>query len=118
MDNDQVFFGSIVVVIIAALVFRYFSRRMVFETVKAAIEKSDTVDAAAIAAITQGRSGPRADLRKGVLFLAVAGATAAAARILNEPDLIRPLLGLAAFPALVGLAYLGFHFLPSAGRGD
>jgi hypothetical protein len=118
MDNDQVFFGSIVVVIIAALVFRYFSRRMVFETVRAAIEKSDAVDAEAIAAITQGRTGPWADLRKGALFLAVAAATAAAAKILNMPELFRPLLGLAAFPALVGVAYLGFHFLPSRGRGD
>lgn len=118
MDNNVAFFGSIVTVISAALVFRYFSRRMVFEAVRAVIEKSDTVDPETIAAITQGRSGPRADLRKGGLFLAVAIATTLAALVLDEAELIRPLLGLAFFPGLIGLAYLSFAILLPGGRED
>jgi len=118
MDNDVVFFGSIVIVTVAALIFRYFSRRMVFETARAVIDKSETVDPEAIAAITHGRPSPHADLRRGVLFLAVAAATAAAALVLGEAYLIRPLLGLAAFPGLIGLAYLAFAILLPAERGD
>lgn len=118
MNNNVAFFGSIVTVISAALVFRYFSRRMMFETVRAVIEKSDTVDPEAIAAITQGRSGPQADLRKGGLFLAVAIATALAALVLDVAELVRPLLGLALFPGLIGLAYLSFAILLPGGRED
>lgn len=118
MKNQLLFFASVTIVILAGLFFRYLERRQMFETIKAVIEKGDTVDPALIAAISQGRSGPQADLRKGVLFLALATATGAAALLIGRPEAIGPILGVATFPGLVGLAYLFFHLLKPARRED
>jgi hypothetical protein len=42
--------------------------------------------------------------------IAIAIATAAFALGVGEPDALGPLTGIAAFPLLVGLAYVGLHW--------
>lgn len=118
MKNELLFFVSLTIVLVTALTFRFLVRCLVFLTMKAAIEKNETVDPELIAAIGQGRAGPGSDLRRGMLFLAVALATVAAAFLLGREDALRPLLAVAAFPGLVGLAYLSLQWLQPASKED
>src|SRR5687768_13756857 len=106
MSNSMIMVAGLVVVIVAALYLRYRERRLVFDTIRFAIEKSGEVDREAIAAMVSDRTAD-ADLRKGVLFVAVAAAGVVFAFAMPNEGALGPLLGLAAFPGFVGAAYIG-----------
>lgn len=103
-------FTMIAAVFVAAYFFSYRKRRIVYEAIKVAIEKTGQVDAALVEAIIQDKIGPNADLRKGIILIMVAAAFAIFGYSIGEEEAIGPMLGLAAFPGLVGLAYVAFHF--------
>lgn len=104
-------FSSIAACAFIAFHFSYKRRRVVFDTIKIAIEKTGTVDPALIEAIIGDNIGPNADLRKGIILVAVAVAFAIlGAMVPADEDALRPMLGVASFPGLIGLAYIGFHF--------
>ena len=103
-------FSAIAAISISAFHFSYKRRTAVYDTIKTAIEKTGTVDAALIEAVTRDNIGPNADLRKGIILVAVAGAFAMLGIMIQEAEAIGPMLGVAAFPGFVGLAYIGFHF--------
>jgi hypothetical protein len=105
-----VVFGSIAVVTIAAFFFSYRKRRIVYDAIKVAIEKTGAVDAALVEAIIRDKVGPNADLRKGIVLIATAAAVVVFALTIGEEDAMRPLMGLASFPGFVGLSYVAFHF--------
>ena len=103
-------FASIAIVAFIAFHFSYKRRTVVYDTIKIAIEKTGTADAALIEAIVRDNVGPNADLRKGIILVAVAAAFAILGLQVDEADAVGPMLGVASFPGLVGLAYIGFHF--------
>lgn len=103
-------FAAIAASFIAAAFFSYKKRRVVYDAIKVAIEKNGQVDAALVEAIIRDKIGPYADLRKGIILIAVAGAFIVLGFSIDEEEAIRPLVGLASFPGLVGLAYVAFHF--------
>ena len=103
-------FTSLALILIAAFFFSYKKRRIVYDAIKVAIEKTGSVDAALVEAIIRDKVGPNADLRKGVILLAVAAAFASLGYSIPEEDAIRPMLGVASFPGFIGLAYIAFHF--------
>ena len=103
-------FTTIAAVSISAFHFSYKRRTAVYDTIKAAIEKTGTVDAALIEAVTRDNIGPNADLRRGIILVAVAAAFAMLGFMIPEQEAMGPMLGLAAFPGFVGLSYIGFHF--------
>lgn len=103
-------FGALAIILVAAFYFSYRKRRIVYDAIKAAIEKTGSVDAALVEAIIRDKVGPNADLRKGIILLATAAAFAALGSSIPDEDALGPILGVAAFPGFIGLAYVAFHF--------
>ena len=67
-----VVFASIAIIAIASFQYSYKKRRTIYDTINVAIEKTGTVDPALVEAITRDNIGPNADLRRGIILLAVA----------------------------------------------
>ncbi len=103
-------FSSMSLIIISAFYFNFRKRRMVYDTIKVAIEKTGAADASLIEAIVSDRVGPYADLRKGIILIAVAAAFVVLGFAVGETEATGPLAGVAAFPGLVGIAFIMFHF--------
>jgi hypothetical protein len=105
MDLDLVpitLFLVIGVVLVAYFYFRHRARLEVQQTVRAAMERGHDLTPELLAAIgSEASSGP-GDLRRGVLWLALAAAVAILAWVVET----RELLGPAAFPLMIGLAYM------------
>lgn len=113
--NEDVFvpfvvFAALASIVISAFYFSYKKRIVVYDAIKVAIEKTGSVDPALVEAIIRDNVGPYADLRKGIILIAVAAAFAVLGLCVPDDEAIRPMLGVASFPGLVGLAYVGFHF--------
>ncbi|MBI1366515.1 MAG: hypothetical protein GC153_11250 [Alphaproteobacteria bacterium] len=104
-------FASVVVVFFAAYFFSYQKRRIVYDAIKVAIEKTGQVDAALVEAIIRDKIGPYADLRKGVILIAVAIGFIIFGFSIDDEDALRPMIGIASFPGLIGISYIAFHFL-------
>lgn len=104
-------FGAIVAVVWVTQYFASRKRAEAYATVRLAIEKGQEVTPEAMEQMTR-IAHPLADLRRGVLLLAITVAFVALAGIVSteEEDAVRPLLGIAVFPLSVGLAYIGLHF--------
>ena len=85
---------------------RFKTRQEMQLTVRAAIESGQTLSPEVMQQITDAINPPHSDLRRGILFLAVALGFVALALAMGEEDAFGPLMGIAAFPALVGVAYL------------
>ena len=90
--------------------YRHLDRVAAQATIRDAIEGGQALSPDLVALLTETDSG-RGDLRRGVISIAIAIALAivAFAFAVDEPDALRPLTGIAAFPMIVGLAYLGLH---------
>lgn len=120
MSDTLIVFGSFTLMVCVpmalALYFRARNRRTVFDAVKLISERGEPVAPELIEALVQDKASPYADLRRGVVFLSIAVATGVFAVVLGEGDAIRPLLGIAAFPGLIGLAYIGLHVFASDAR--
>lgn len=105
-----IFFASLVLVVATPFYFRHRNRRVIYEAIKASVEKTGEADPKLIAAITHDAIGPNADLRRGVLLLALALALALGEAFFRL-DWEVSLYWLALFPGLIGAAYVAFHFL-------
>ena len=55
--------------------------------------------------VGERRAAPEADLRRGVVLLSIALAMAVLGMLMNN----HPLIGVAAFPGLIGAAFIGLH---------
>lgn len=116
MDWNVLFiFGSLTLVLLGSFYFNYQGRRDLARAIRLVVEKADMSDPALAADLLKSLTAPPSDLRRGTLFIAVGLAFAILAIILDQPEALRPMLGVAAFPTLVGCAYLLFHYL-SHGR--
>ncbi len=101
----------IVAVVMAALFgvvfsFLYFSaraRRDLHVTLRQAMERGDPLSPEMLERLAKPRD---ADLRRGIVAVAVGIATALFGPILGEPDAVGPLVGIAMFPITIGIAYL------------
>jgi len=102
-------FASIVLIVATPFYFRHRNRRVIYEAIKASVEKTGEADPKLIAAITHDSIGPNADLRRGILLLSLAAAFALG-ELLFSPDTGMSMLWLALFPGLIGAAYVAFHF--------
>lgn len=103
-------FLAIVAIVWISQHFTAKKRAEAYATVRMAIEKGQEVTPEAMEAMTR-IAHPLADLRRGVLLIALTFAFVALAIIVSteEEDAIRPLLGIAVFPLSLGLAYIGLH---------
>ncbi|MEZ5895086.1 MAG: DUF6249 domain-containing protein [Parvularculaceae bacterium] len=103
-------FGSFAIIMVSAFYFGYRKRRLAYEAITVAIEKTGTVDATLVEAIIRDRVGPYADLRKGIILIATAAAFTLLGQMIDDTDAPRIMMGVACFPGLIGLAYVAFHF--------
>ena len=113
-------FSSITVMVCVSLAlafhFRARNRQTILDAIKLITDRGEPIAPELIEALVQDKASPYVDLRRGIIFLSIAIATGVFAVVLGEADAIRPLLGIAAVPGLIGLAYIGLHVFASDAR--
>ncbi len=84
-------------------------RTTIHETLRHAIDKGQELTPDIMDKMSLMTDPVRADLRRGVLFIAFGAAFALLGFVLSGEDegVLAPMLGVSAFPVLLGLAYLG-----------
>lgn len=103
LDLDAItLFLVIGVVLVAYFYFRHRSRQEVQQTVRAAMERGHELTPELLAAVGSEASSGQGDLRRGTLWLALAAAVGIMAWVVETRELLAP----AAFPLMIGLAYL------------
>jgi len=107
-----VVFGSMVLIFWSVFHFGAKRRAAELETVRSVVEKTGEASPELIQAIGKPRRVKNADLRKGLILIAVAAAFAGLGQLIPAGDEASgPMLGVALFPGLVGLVYVLFHFM-------
>ena len=102
-----VMFVSVATVIIALFYFRARTAADAHQTIRSALDNGQPLSVEIIESLCGPRSPISADLRRGVVFVAIGVALALFAVLLGEEDALRPLLALSAFPFSLGLAFVG-----------
>ena len=97
-----VMFLVIGAVLCAYLYLRYRARREVLATVRYALEHGHELTPEVIEAVSGDAAGGQRDLRKGVIWLALAVAIGGMSWAFDETDM----LGIAALPLMLSIAYV------------
>lgn len=112
-------FAMIAALVIVPRYFKSVERQKMAETLRVAIEKgqplpAEIIDAMSTNVRTPGLPpSPARDLRTGIIWLGIGVGLAAmgAALSFEEADALYPLLGIAAFPVFIGLAFVALSLL-------
>lgn len=117
--------SSLLMIVAVVWLFQHFAMRKrveAFQTLRLAIEKGQPLTPEALESMAR-ISSPIADLRRGIVFVAIAAGFAAFATILgwNRMDedwheIARALYGIAMFPLFIGVAFLGLHFFANESK--
>lgn len=99
-------FISIAVVVVLGLYYRYRGRVEVQKSLRQAIEGGQQLTPEFLKLLGDPPRHPRADLRRGIVILALAAGFAVFGLLLGEEDAVQPMLAVASFPAVIGVAYL------------
>ena len=86
--------------------FRFRARQELQLTVRAAIDSGQSLSADVLSEITAALHPKKNDLRRGMVFVAVALAFFVFGMAVDDDEASRIMSGLAAFPLFVGIAYL------------
>lgn len=115
-------FAMIITIIWLFQHFAYRKRSEAFQTLRLAIEKGQPLTPDALDAMAR-ISSPIADLRRGIVFVAIAAGFASFALIVGSgaefrggAEFTRGLMGVATFPLFIGLAFLGLHFFANESK--
>lgn len=88
------------------------------EMMRVAIEKGEPMPENVTEAISRSARirpalSPQRDLRTGIIWLGVGVGLAAMGLALNfdDPDATMPMIGIACFPAFIGIAFIVMYFL-------
>jgi hypothetical protein len=107
------FFSTIILLVLVPRWLKFREREALQATLKAAIERGQSLPPEVIDAITRDQKpvqSPARDLRTAVIWLGIAAGMIGFAYALgydeNAADAFWPLVGIAAFPGFVGVAYL------------
>lgn len=101
-------FGSIPLIVWIVSAYRTRAQKNATEVMKSMVDKGDTLSPEIIRSLGIRPSRPHGDLRTGLILAAIAVATILFGGAIPEEDAGPVLTGLAMFPLLVGLAYIGF----------
>lgn len=93
-----------------AFYFRYRTRQDVQHTVRTAIERGDPLSPEIIETLASSLTNPFADLRRGIISLALGVAVYLMGLLLDEANATGALTALSMIPILIGFAYLGLWF--------
>jgi hypothetical protein len=110
------FFVMVALVIIAPRYFKSVERQKMADTLRAAIEKGQQLPPEVVEAMSSDvkpAPSPQRDLRTGLVWMGVAVGFAALGLAVSfeEPDALYPMLGCAAFPGFIGLAFIIMSFV-------
>lgn len=109
-------FGSLVAIVVGPGLIKARERREVQLTVRTALDKGQPLPPEVIETLTrdiaQNLSSRTKDLRRGVLTLAAAAGIALLGYAIGmeEDKTLYPMLGVAAIPAMIGLAFVVLSF--------
>lgn len=112
MTGEWIGFTSVVAPVLLLAVFfwfRYKTRREMQDTIRLAMEKGQELSPELIDRLGHPKAPKDKDLRLGVIWLAVGVGFAMLSFAIPEPDATGPVLGVAAFPCAIGIAYLILH---------
>ncbi|HOY78063.1 MAG TPA: DUF6249 domain-containing protein [Hyphomonadaceae bacterium] len=116
------FFGMIILIVWLTQYFGQKKRAEAMKTLRLAIEKGQPLTPETLASMARV-SSPIADLRRGIIFVAIAAGFGSFATIVGTgipgsdgPEVMRGLLGVATFPLFIGLAFLGLHFFANESK--
>lgn len=101
-----VLFASITIIFCLWFYFRFKARMATQETFRLALEKGSELSPEFVKQLAEPEPSQDRDLRRGLIWLALGIAMVILGVAVNEPDAIGPMIGSAAFPGLVGVAYL------------
>ena len=104
-------FVAIVLVCFLVLFFRFRGRQELQMTLRAAIDSGQTLSPEMLEKLSQAMQEPDKDLRRGAVAMAIGLALVVFAIAVGEDDATGPLLGMSAFPFLIGAAYLLLWFI-------
>jgi hypothetical protein len=113
------FFAMITAIVVGPRYFRSQERQKLQETLRTAIEKGQPIPPEVVAAMAgndeplSSPASPQRDLRRGVVWLAIALGLAIMGLIsgMDEPDWTYHLLALAAVPGVIGAAFMTLYLL-------
>lgn len=115
-------FAMVVAIVVVPAWLKSRERREMQATLRTAIEKGQPLPPEIIDAMTKTvKVAPTAlsDIRAGIIWLAVGAGLAALGFMIgyDEADAFHPILGIAAIPAIIGLAYILLSFFnPNKGN--
>jgi hypothetical protein len=123
---DEVFIPITFFAVIAVVIwlFQHFGLRKrieAFKVLSLAIEKGQPLTPETLESMAR-LSSPIADLRRGIVFVAIAAGFASFSTIIGWNatgefrDVVRGLYGVATFPLFIGLAFLGLHFFANESK--
>jgi hypothetical protein len=115
------FFAMVAAIVIVPRYFKSLERQKMAETLKVAIEKGQPLPSEVVDAISSGVKAPptpQTDLRTGIIWLGVGVGLAAMGWAIgyDDPDATYPLIGIACFPAFIGIAFIVMSFLNKSRR--
>jgi hypothetical protein len=116
-------FAMIAAIVIAPRYFKSLERQKLQDTLRAAYENGQSVPPELIESMAKEAKsppGPHSDLRTGIIWLGVAAGFVGMALAMNwfddGADATLPLLGIAAFPGFIGLAFIVLSALNASRR--
>lgn len=109
-------FVMVAVIVVVPRYLKSLERQKMAETLRAAIEKGQPLPPEMINVLTadvKPPPSPQRDLRRGMILLAVALALVVMGLLVGqgEPDATYPMIGLAAIPGFIGLAFIAMSRL-------
>lgn len=99
-------FVSLAFTVTIGLWLRSRGQAQVQKTIRAAIEKGQELSPELLERMSGGIEPNQRDLRRGVVLSGLALAIGVFAVVLGQEAALRPVLGVACFPLLMGIAYL------------
>tara|TARA_R110002111_G_scaffold153851_1_gene220770 strand:- start:528 stop:932 length:405 start_codon:yes stop_codon:yes gene_type:complete len=89
-----------------ALYFKSRARTEMQKTVRVALEKGQELSSELVAQLGENRRSSEADLRRGLIYLAVAFGLAAFGYLVDEEDVPQKMLAISMLPFFISIAYL------------
>jgi hypothetical protein len=86
--------------------FRYRARREMQDTIRVALDKGQELSPELIDRLGHPKAPKDRDFRLGIIWLAIAIGIALFSFAIPEEEAMQPLLGIAGFPLVIGVAYL------------
>ena len=105
-----VLFLSLAGVLALVIYFRFRTRREIQNTVRAAIERGQELSPELIEGLMESLTTKHADLRRGVISIAIGISFFLFAGLIGREEAEGPLMAIAMFPLLIGVGYLGLWF--------